>query len=202
MPSLKITNLQTDHIGHLSLEVHAGECVCLSGPSGVGKSLFLRAIADLDPHEGHAWLDNEMCESIAAADWRRRVGFLAAQSGWWSEQVEDHFINNEEKHFSQLGFSAEVKGWSVERLSSGEKQRLSLLRLLANKPEILLLDEPTANLDPESVKNVEALVKTYQQRHKAAVLWVTHDAKQVDRLADKHWTMTDAHSIQEQPVCN
>jgi len=202
MPSLKIENIHTDHIGSFSFEIKAGECVCLSGPSGVGKSLLLRALADLDPHQGQMMIDAQSSETMPASVWRKRVGLLPAQSAWWADKVADHFISANNIAYKQLGFSLEVENWSVDRLSSGEKQRLAILRLLSNQPEILLLDEPTANLDPESISKVEDLVKDYQQQHQAAVLWVSHDAKQVDRIADKHWQMSDAKNIQELPVCS
>ena len=72
--------------------------------------------------------------------------------------------------------------WEVARLSTGEKQRLALLRLLANQPRALLLDEPTASLDP---RKVEDLLHTYRQQHAAPVLWVSHDPAQRQRVAQR-----------------
>jgi ABC-type iron transport system FetAB ATPase subunit len=73
----------------------------------------------------------------------------------------------------------------VAQLSSGEKQRLALLRLMVNRPRVLLLDEPTANLDPENVTRVEKLVAAYLRREGAAVLWVSHDPEQTRRVAQR-----------------
>ncbi len=84
-----------------------------------------------------------------------------------------------------LGFDESVFDWQVSRCSSGEKQRLALLRLLENQPQVLLLDEPTASLDPESVERVESLIKTYRERNASPVLWVSHDAGQLARVADR-----------------
>jgi ABC-type iron transport system FetAB ATPase subunit len=75
----------------------------------------------------------------------------------------------------------------VRRLSTGERQRLALLRLLAGKPQVLLLDEPTASLDPRSTRAVEQLVTHYRLHHQAAVLWVSHDADQARRIADRYY---------------
>ncbi len=64
----------------------------------------------------------------------------------------------------KLGFAPDVLGWSVARLSTGERQRLALVRLLAQTPEVLLLDEATANLDPSNGARVESVVETYRKR--------------------------------------
>ncbi|MDX1335484.1 MAG: ATP-binding cassette domain-containing protein, partial [Gammaproteobacteria bacterium] len=70
----------------------------------------------------------------------------------------------------------------VSRLSSGERQRLALLRMLENSPRVLLLDEPTANLDRENTLLVENMIARYVQDHEAAAVWVSHDAEQQERL--------------------
>jgi len=118
-------------------------------------------------------------------EWRRRVGYLPAESRWWAPLVGDHFPQGRQDLFSQLGFSADVSGWHVERLSSGERQRLALVRLLANQPSVLLLDEPTANLDLENTKKVEHIVLSWLREHGAACLWVTHDQAQIARIAGR-----------------
>ena len=79
----------------------------------------------------------------------------------------------------------------VMQLSSGERQRLALLRLLSNRPRVLLLDEPTANLDPENTRRIEALVTEYRREHDAAVIWVSHDTEQVKRVANRHFQLVD-----------
>ena len=75
--------------------------------------------------------------------------------------------------------------WEIARLSSGERQRLALVRLLANHPKALLMDEPTANLDAENIIRVETLVKTYQRENKTPMIWVSHDTGQLDRVASR-----------------
>ena len=97
-----------------------------------------------------------------------------------------------------LGFDSSVYNWSVERLSSGERQRLALLRLLANRPRVLLLDEPTANLDPENTGNVESLVREYLDSQRAACLWVTHGAGQKARIAGRSLVL-DKSGLREAP---
>lgn len=185
MSQIRLRRLQTPLLGPIDLDVGAGECVCLSGPSGSGKSLLLRAASDLDPHDGEAYLDDVACSEFPATDWRRRVALLAADSYWWRPTVGEHFPAGCDPDLSALGFLPETLGWSVERLSTGERQRLALLRLLCNQPQALLLDEPTANLDAESTLRVEQLIRDYRRRHRAAVLWVSHDAAQIRRVADR-----------------
>lgn len=190
MSRLNTEGLQTLCGGPFSLSVEEGECVALSGPSGCGKTLFLRALADLDPAEGTVRLAGENRNDMPAHYWRRRVGWLPAESVWWYSVVGLHF--NEQSVaandvLGQLGFDPDVLGWKTERLSTGEKQRLALFRLLLNEPETLLLDEPTAALDATNVQRVEKVIDSYRRATGSAVLWVSHDAEQISRTADRHF---------------
>lgn len=175
----RVRDLRYLQFGPVSFELEAGRCLGVSGPSGSGKSTMLRALADLDPHEGETSLHGERCHSMPAHLWRRRVGYLPADAPWWEDMVGQHFT--ETPDLAALGFEADVMHWEVRRLSSGEKQRLGLLRMLAGKPEVLLLDEPTANLDPANAERVETLLRA-QQAGRAMVL-VSHDPAQLVRLA-------------------
>jgi ABC-type iron transport system FetAB ATPase subunit len=180
---LRIKGLASRHVGPVSLDVAPGECVCISGKSGAGKSLLLRAIADLDVHEGELWVDDTACAAVSGPQWRRLVGYLPAESAWWYDTVGEHFGAIEEDRFATLGFGIDVLRWEVARLSTGERQRLALLRLLANAPRALLLDEPTASLDKDNVGNAETLIADYRRGTGVAVLWVSHDSGQVARVA-------------------
>jgi energy-coupling factor transporter ATP-binding protein EcfA2 len=91
--------------------------------------------------------------------------------------------------YATLGFPTEVTAWEIRRLSSGERQRLALLRILALKPRVLLLDEPTANLDKTNTSLAETLIEDYSQQHRAAVLWVSHDLEQLERLCSRGYRM-------------
>jgi len=185
MSTLNVIDLAVLDIQPASFTLQAGECVGLSGPSGEGKSLLLRAIADLIPHRGTVTLDGVDCKNINPAQWRRRVGLLLPESHWWSDRVGDHFPVREMDRVTALGFDETVFDWQVSRCSSGEKQRLALLRLLANQPQVLLLDEPSASLDPKSVDRLESLIKIYREQMACPVLWVSHDPAQLARVADR-----------------
>ncbi len=169
----------------MSLEIAPAECVTLSGPSGSGKTLLLRAIADLDCHEGEVLLNGVACSDMRAHEWRMQVGLLPAESHWWGERIGDHFHNSDQTLLAQLGFTDEVMSWEVTRCSTGERQRLALARLLQNRPKVLLLDEPTASLDAENVARVEALVERLRREQGVAVLWVSHDPAQAQRVATR-----------------
>ena len=187
MSELQLKKFRRRGLGPIDFTIQRGECVALSGPSGSGKTLLLRAIADLDTHEGDARVDGENQQSMTGPAWRRQVGFLPAESHWWYEQVRDHFRNGVEHLLTKLDLPAESLNWEVHRLSSGERQRLALARLLAGGPSVLLLDEVTANLDPENTARVERIVEEYRQQEGAAVLWVSHDRLQRARIAGRSY---------------
>jgi len=199
MNGLSVIDLHTHKRGPYSLHIAPGECVSLRGDSGSGKSLLLRAIADLDPHEGQVLLDDTPCTQITAPQWRKQVALLPAESHWWKDEVGAHFVDEKCPWFETLGFSTEAMSWQVSRLSSGEKQRLALARTLMNKPRVLLLDEPTASLDADNVIAVEKLIGEYRRDTGAAVLWVSHDAEQATRVGDRHLQLT-AEGIREYTV--
>jgi ABC-type iron transport system FetAB ATPase subunit len=198
-PLLQIKNLRRLMIGPLSLDVDSGDCLCISGPSGSGKSQLLRAIADLDPHEGESFLEGVASNELAANEWRARVALLPPESCWWLPRAIDHFHDGVPVSLVHIGLSSAVLEQPVNRLSSGEKQRLALVRLLSNRPRVLLLDEPTANLDPENTRRIEAVISEYQHSHDAAVIWVSHDAAQARRVANRYYDVVGG-DLQQQEV--
>ncbi len=126
--------------------------------------------------------------------WRHQVGMLPAESQWWHDTVGAHFSTTHLDHFTALEFDADVLHWSVS-LSTGERQRLALLRLLANRCKALLLDEPTASLDAENVRRVERLIAAYRSETGAAVLWVSHDSEQERRVADRRTRLSEGQLL-------
>ena len=188
---LRAEAIRTRGVGPLSFSLSASECVCVTGESGAGKSLLLRAIADLDPHDGHVYLNGVLRTEFPPTSWRRRVGLLPPESAWWEDKVSPHFVEVNEALLDAVGFGSDVMEWSVSRLSSGERQRLALVRLLCNGPEVLLLDEPTANLDPVNVQRVEAMIERRRGEHGVAVIWVSHDPVQIARVASRELRLTE-----------
>ena len=187
---IEIKALARLHIGPVNLSLADGEVVAVTGPSGAGKSVLLRAIADLDPNEGSLCTQSGARAEMPAPEWRRKVAYLPAESGWWADIVSEHFERPDAADLASLGIAPEAMGWEVARLSSGERQRLAFLRLLEHAPDVLLLDEPTAPLDGENTTLFEARL----QRCIAAgvsVILVTHDPAQATRIADRHFVLAD-----------
>jgi UDP-glucose/iron transport system ATP-binding protein len=195
---LRVVNLRSHLAGPFDLTVEAGECVVVTGPSGAGKSLFLRMIADLDPSQGEVFLDATERRSLPAPAWRRRVVYSAAEPGWWSENVQDHF-RGEAMEFAHamaplLGLAPGLLDGPVVRLSTGERQRLALIRALSLASPVLLLDEPTGALDEENTRRVEAVLR---ERIAAGVTiaMVTHSPEQATRLGHRHLRMMDRQLV-------
>lgn len=198
MDYFAVENLAFHTFSGISFSLSKAECIGLTGPSGVGKSLLLRALADLDPHEGKITLEGVQFETIPGPLWRRQVALLPAEAAWWYTTVGEHFSSTSPKWLSQLGFDDTVLKWKINRLSSGEKQRLALLRVLANTPKVLLLDEPTANLDSENACKVEDLIELFRKETKMAVIWVSHDIGQIKRVSKYFFTL-DKEGLKEIP---
>lgn len=181
---LNIVDLNVHTLKGIHLNFEPGQCAGLTGPSGSGKSLLLRALADLDPHEGRIWLEGIEINDIPAPQWRQQVALLPAESAWWHDTVGPHFDDVPDAWLNTLGFDPHVMDWEISRLSSGERQRLALLRLLVRQPQVLLLDEPTANLDRNNIQRVESLLNSYRRSRDMIVIWVSHDMEQLRRNCD------------------
>jgi len=121
---LTVSGLKRLHIC-VSFDLRGGECVALQGPSGVGKTLLLRSIADLDPNEGAVKLDGKLRESMPAPAWRKQVTYLAAEPGWWSDTVREHFTAWDDALplVKRLRLPEDCASWPIQRLSTGERQR-------------------------------------------------------------------------------
>lgn len=169
-----------------SFELADGECVAVQGASGSGKTLLLRALADLDPSNGEVTLNGERREHVSAPIWRRRICFLPAEPGWWADTVAEHFPNWDQAVplIGMLNLSPACKSWQITRLSTGERQRLALVRAVILQPQVLLLDEPTAALDPDSTRCVESLMGSLLESG-TSIVWVTHDREQARRVASR-----------------
>ena len=194
--TLRIAGLRSALAGPFDLVIEAGECIAIAGASGSGKSLFLRMIADLDPSEGDVFLDDRSRRSMPAPEWRRQVVYNPAEPGWWAEDVASHFadIAAARALAPRLGVPADLFGGLVLRLSTGERQRLGLIRALALDPKVLLLDEPTGALDADNTALVEAVLRECLAGG-ASVVMVTHSAEQAERMGDRRFRMAERRLV-------
>jgi putative ABC transport system ATP-binding protein len=197
---LTVNALRRLHIS-ASFQLADGECIALQGPSGVGKSLLLRAVADLDPNEGSIELDGRPRESMPAPAWRKQVTYVAAEPGWWADTVQDHFIAWDQAIVlvERLGLPLSCGTWPIRRLSTGEKLRLGLVRALLLHSRVLLLDEPTSALDAASTASVEEIVAERLSTG-TSVIWSTHDTAQARRIGSRLFAMASGGRIEERPL--
>jgi ABC-type iron transport system FetAB ATPase subunit len=188
---LVVDGLRRPGLEPASLSVAAGACIAVLGGSGSGKSLLLRAIADLDVNEGNVSLGGKARGEMPAPSWRRRVVYVPAESGWWRDRVGEHFDDPDGivGVLHRLGLPPDCMDWQISRLSTGERQRLALARALSLAPQVLLLDEPTSGLDDETTLKVEAILHEKLASGTAIVL-VSHDDDQARRLASARYRMT------------
>jgi phosphate-transporting ATPase len=195
---LTVRNLHQMGLFPASFNLEDGECLAVQGSSGSGKSLLLRAIADLDPNQGEVMLDGKSREAMPAPQWRRQVVYLPSEPGWWSDNVADHFSSWGEviPWIEAMHLPVAIRDRAVQRLSTGERQRLALARALVLRPRVLLLDEPTSGLDSSATHAVEQILKNCL-RMGTSILWVTHDLEQARRVAKRCLLVEKGHVREE-----
>ena len=184
-------------VNDISIEVRRGGVLAIVGPSGSGKSSFLRLLNRLDePTHGTVFVDGVDYHQISPRTLRRRWGMVLQTPFLFPGTVADNIrfgprqqqedLSNEtvDRLLEQValpGFAARA----VANLSGGESQRVALARCLANNPELLLMDEPTSALDDAVKRDIEALVQEIVQARRLTCLIVTHDVAQAARLAQR-----------------
>lgn len=194
---LILESVSIRHLRNVTATVNSGETVTVYGPSGGGKTSLLRAVADLESHTGRICLDGVEAAQVRPDQWRRQVMMVPAESRWWHPTVGDHFAAPPS---DLLGLPEDILQWPTDRLSSGQRQRLTILRALSHRPRAMLLDEPTANMDPDSQARVESLLTSYQNDTGAPFLWVSHDPEQHLRMAERRLHVADGTvSIESRP---
>lgn len=181
----------------LNLEIKKGEIIALVGPSGSGKSTLLRCLNRLiDPDNGEIFFDKKNIKFISPVKLRQKIVMVHQESVMFpgtvyenisygpllKNQIDQNHIFDCVKH---AGLSIDFLEKDAEKLSGGEKKRVSLARALALKPVVLLLDEPTSGVDPKNVKKVEQSIVGFSNDLDLTVVWVTHYVEQAKRVSDR-----------------
>ena len=189
----------------LDLHVSAGETVAISGASGSGKTTLLRLIAGLEsPDDGEVRLAGHTVGADKPPH-RRNIGFLFQTSALWPHlSVAGNILFGLEQfprawrdeRLRYLLARIELDGFATRvpaTLSGGEARRVALARALAPQRAILLLDEPTSNLNPQLRERMLALINDERQARGTTILLATHEALEAERLASRHLTLDDGH---------
>lgn len=192
----------------ISVELHSGELVCLLGPNGAGKSTLMRSIAGMQPPlDGEVWLDGELIGKWRAADLARRLAMvltdrvdagnlsaygLAALGRYpytgWDGKLSAHDEKVVRWAVKAAG-AAELAPRPVSELSDGERQKVMIARALAQEPELMILDEPTAFLDLPRRVEIMRLLRHLARETNRAILLSTHDLDLALRGADRIWLL-------------
>jgi putative ABC transport system ATP-binding protein len=183
-------------LDNISLNIEYNKITGIIGPSGAGKSTFLRLLNKLiSPTDGQIiYRDNDLKE-ISSQNLRKEIGMLQQQAFLFPRTVKDNLLYgpeiwnidySEEDLIQLLAKVALDSGYlkrDIEGLSGGEQQRVSLARSLANKPKVLLLDEPTSSLDISSEEIIEQTI-TKLNEEGIKIIIVSHSLEQTERITD------------------
>jgi putative ABC transport system ATP-binding protein len=187
--------------------LESGDRVAITGPSGSGKSVLLRALALLDPlSAGHVRWRGKAVSRAAIPRYRRAVAYIRQRAALLDGTVEDNLrypfslavyrdARFDRAYAEALATRAGRGAGFLERdtseLSGGEAQIVALIRVLQLVPDVLLLDEPTASLDPESALACEALISAWfdDAATPRAWVWVSHDMSQAARVGKRQLVM-------------
>jgi tungstate transport system ATP-binding protein len=193
------------------LEIRRGETLAVIGPSGSGKSTLLRLLQFLErPSAGRLWFDGRAIDTEPPVEVRRRVTTVFQRPLVLNRSVRANLtfglrVRGAGKRPAEIDHLLDALGLahlshaSARTLSGGEIQRVAFGRALAFDPDVLLLDEPTANLDPRNVRLVEDLVRERQAQGVTVVL-ATHQIFQARRLAHRAALLLDGEIIETAPI--
>ncbi|MFW6138948.1 MAG: ATP-binding cassette domain-containing protein [Spirochaetota bacterium] len=210
------TPLAVSALRNVSIEVHENEAVGIIGPAGSGKSTLLQHLNGLlRPEQGEVYIEgsplSEMTDEITGV--RQRVGlvFQMPEKQLFKQYAGDDIafgpinlgLSSQEvrrrvkkaMHMTGLPFS--FKDRLTQELSQGEKRLLALSGVLAMEPQVLVLDEPTANLDPQGRKQILSILKNWARRAKRAVVLASHSMEDIAELCTRVYVIADGRVVTE-----
>lgn len=191
---LEVEALSSPLAGPFTFAVPPGTCLTITGPSGSGKSLLLRLVADLDDGSGIVSLGGKERRTMSARSWRATCPYVAATPGFWATTAAEHFAAAQRAPAKALAaamlFDERRFDAPVASLSTGERQRIALARALMLDSPVLLLDEPTGPLDQQATMAVSDLLADRLAKGLSLVL-VTHDQSLAARLGTERREMRD-----------
>ena len=196
-----------DTLKNVNLRVERGEVFALIGPTGSGKTTLLRLLDLIDtPARGRVYFDGvDVTESARSRqEARRRMAFVLQKPVVFNATVHDNVayglkwrgMGRSDVH-TRVGRVLEMVGLAAgskrnaRTLSGGEVQMVAIARAIATEPEALLLDEPTANLDPGAMARIESLIARIIREYETTIVMATHDLSQGQRLADRAGMLLD-----------
>lgn len=213
MPLIEAQSLYKEYSGKhvlkdISFRVRNGEIFIIVGPNGAGKTTFLRMLDLLEePTSGRILFDGTPINYSAnnKAALRRRMGMVFQQTALFNMSVFDNVAyglrvkGENKKSLEQRVRTAlelvQLRGFEHKNaltLSGGEAQRVALAQAVVTEPELLLLDEPTANLDPRNVSIVEEVLSRVNREKKTTMIMATHNMFQAENLAHRVAVLNDA----------
>jgi tungstate transport system ATP-binding protein len=196
----------------LDLSIGKAEAFALIGPTGAGKTTLLRIIDLLEvPSSGEIYFDGKCIPNSGKQrlEIRRRMSFIHQKPQVFNLSVYDNVacglrwrgerrnrIAEKVDHILEMVGLEGYKNRNARTLSGGETQRVALARALVLEPEVLLLDEPTANLDPVSTAKIEQLISYVAGQHNTTMIMATHDMSQGQQLAGRIGVLLEGRLIQ------
>ena len=196
----------------VNLSIDRGEVFALIGPTGAGKTTLLRIIDLLEiPTSGEIHFDGRPIPQSGRQrlEIRRRMSFIHQKPQFFSSSVYDNVACGlrwrgvkEDVISNRVGSILQTVGLGrhdsrdAHTLSGGEAQRVALARALVLDPDVLLLDEPTANLDPVSAAKIERLIRSIAEQRSTTMIMATHDTSQGQQLADKIGVLIEGRLVQ------